>query len=70
MIFLSLEGNVYELQLNKDNLECVPIKKLTNIFQIESSYSHFLALQKEAVPPIAEWDSQQVADFITRIGFE
>lgn len=72
-IFLSEARTVYSTiftKLKDTQLECVPIKKLTNITKIESSFTHFLALQKEELPPIREWTPHQVADFVTRIGFK
>lgn len=72
-IFLSEARTVYSINFSKfkdAQLECVQIKKLTNIAKIDASFTHFLALQKEELPPIQEWTPQQVADFVTRIGFK
>lgn len=61
---------VYLVQKSHKNLlECRPIKKLNNIQKLESSLSHFIALQKEVILPIKEWNHEDVSKFLTRIDF-
>ena len=67
---LSTEGTVHQIMLGKNQAaECRQIRKLTNIKKIESCGNHFLALQKNVIPPIKEWTSKQVAKFISDTGF-
>lgn len=61
-ILLSEQCNLFEINFNsKQGLECKEMKKLSNIVQIESSLSHFMALEKEELPHIKHWTPQQVA---------
>lgn len=67
---LTEAGTVHTIVFNQGKpVKCAAVKKLNNIVKIESSYTHFLALERKEIPPISEWTPHQVADFITECGF-
>ena len=42
---------------------------LTDIVQLESNISHFLALKKKIRPPIREWDTSMLQSWLGKVGF-
>ena len=44
------------------------MKKLNNIVLISSGVSHFMALERQDIPPISEWDHIKVREWFLKIG--
>jgi len=69
---LAADGLIYgvDLRKNSEQLAAEVYKNISNIVQIDSGYSHFLALKQVKRPGFEEFDSVQVAEFFFNIGFE
>jgi hypothetical protein len=56
--------NVYKIDHPQDKeqpFKAEKISKLKNIVRIASSFTHFLALGREEIPPLKMWTHIQVA---------
>jgi len=49
-------------------LKAVQVKKLSNVIKISANCNHFLALERNDTKPLREWTSEQVAEWICKIG--
>jgi len=69
---LAADGLIYgiDLRKNSEKLAAEVYKNISNIVQIDSGYSHFLALKQVKRPGFEEFVSVQAAEFFFNIGFE
>ena len=61
---------MFQIQQSGKTTECRFVKKLHDIVAFDSSFTHFMALQKRILPAVEDWTPQEVADFMSRIGFD
>ena len=68
-------GELFYLKFNeesKDQIISRPARGLfnKNIVDIEASFVHCIALEKEIIQPITEWDSAKTSQWFEEIGFD
>ena len=49
--------------------QAVPIKKLSSIVKIAANCGHMLALERDDIEPLCEWDHERVLKWMIKIGF-
>lgn len=72
-IILSSDHKVYRVEHPTETekpCKAEQMKKLNNIVLIAGNLAHFLALEREDIPPLKEWNSAKVAEWFTGIGLE